>query len=232
MPLTLRAAAVAIGLLAVGAPPVAAQSAAPATLAGTDLSSSSATVTAARCSRSGGFAAFSATGVAANGAYVGPFHEDAAGRLGPGGLAGEPRTLLADDHVFSIESPPISPDDPTPPPPFKVFGTQQAVDEIDAALCAKPYTETTSLYLSSFPSTRYAARIETEGAVYVDRGEGFVEVDITVTNGEPTARTRTFFETSTEEVPQLLRRRDCRRGRFAELAYSTKAECRRAADAS
>ena len=233
--LTLRAAGVAVALLAAGASPAAAQSVAtapPPTLAGTDMSSLDATVTAARCSRSAGFAAFSATGAAANGAYSGPFREDAAAQLGAGGLSGENRTVVADAHVFNIQSPP--PTDPTDPtdPTFEVFGTQRAVDEFDAAFCFKPLDESTSLYLSYFPNTRYAARIETEGRVYVDRGEGFVQVDITETNGERTARTQTILDSSSEEVAQLLRRRDCRRGRFAELAYSSKSECRADADAN
>jgi hypothetical protein len=230
MPLTLRVAGVAVALLTAGVSPAAAQSVAPSapTLAGTDLSSPAATVAVARCSRSFGFAAFSAIGTAVNGAYSGPFREDATAQLGAGSLSPdlEYRSVLAAGHRFSIESPLGQ------LPPFQVFGTQRAIDQVDAAFCAKPFSETTSLYLSYFPNTRYAARIEMEGRVYVDRGEGFVQVDITETNGERTARTQTILDSSSEEVAQLLRRRDCRRGRFAELAYSSKSECRADADAN
>lgn len=222
---SLRAAGVAALLLATCAPPAAAQAVAPPTLAGTDLNSFSgaATVSAARCSESSGYAAFSATGTAANGAYTGPYREDAAARLGGGGLSEdlESRTVYAAAHSFAIQS-----------PEGNVFGTHRAVFAAEAAFCAKPFGEA-GLYLSYFPDTRYAARIETSDGVYVDRGEGYVQVDIVESlDGQLTGNTQTFFDSSAKEVTQLLRRRDCRNGGFVTLAYPNKARCRDAADAN
>lgn len=186
--------------------------------------SGGATVLAARCSSYNGFAAFTATGTAINGAYVGPFSEEAGAYLGAGSLSSdlEPRPVRAAGHRFAIDS-----------PAGRVFGTTRAVQQADAAACAKPYFDTAALYLSYFPNTRYAARIETGGAVYVDRGDGFAAVDIVESlDGATSANTQTFLDRSDEALTRLLRRRDCRRGGFAELAYPRKRDCRAAADAN
>lgn len=217
-----RAAALAAALLALSAAPASARSDAPPTLAGTDLSSFSggATVTAAACSDRAGFAAFDASGLAANSAYEGPFTETGTARLKDGGLSEdlEPRTLLAAAHRFTIESS-YGP----------VFGTHRAALVPDAASCASPLGDA-ALYLSYFPDTRYAARIETDEGVYVDRGEGYVQVDMVESSeGERMANTATFFDTSSWEETRLLRASDCRNGGFAALAYASRAECRLAA---
>ena len=220
-----RAAALATALLALSAAPATARADAPPTLAGTDLSSFSgaATVTAAECSERAGFAAFEASGVAANSTYEGPFTETGVARLKDGGLSEdlEPRTLLAATHRFTIESP-YGP----------VFGTHRASLAADAASCASPLGEA-ALYLSYFPDTRYAARIETEEGVYVDRGEGYVQVDmVEFASGDRLANTQTFFDSSNAEGTRLLRPADCRNGGFAPLAYESRGECRLAAEST
>lgn len=230
MSLSLRAAGVTAALLAASASPAAAQVVAPPTLAGTELSTPPAgdpggsIVEIARCSRTAGFTAFTATGGAINGGYVGAYREEAAARLGTGGLSEdfETRELRTAAHSFTVDS-----------SQGMVFGTQSALDVQDAGICVKPYFDTASLYLSYATATRYAARIETPAGVYVDRGAGFVSVDVVeALDGAFTANTQTVFEGSDAESTELLTRSDCRRGGFVELSYPSRRECRLAARAN
>lgn len=229
MPISLRAAGVAAALLAASATPAAAAAVAPPTLEGTELRTpppegdpGGATVEAVRCSTSSGFAAFTATGTAVNGEYVGPYRENAASQLGAGGLSEdfEPRPLRAAGHLFAIDS-----------LRGEVSGTQRALDQADAATCVKPYFDTANLYYSYAVGTEYSARIDTPTGVYVDRGEGFASVDIVEgLDDARSANTLLSFETSGEGTTRLLRRRDCRHAGFAELAYASENRCLQAAD--
>lgn len=220
---SLRVAGLVAALLAAGASPAAAQTAAPPTLADTELSATpeTARVGVLTCTAAFGYSLVSSTGSVHSEAYDGSYREEAAARLGGGGLSEdfEPRPLRAAVHSFFLQS-----------RPGAVFGTLRALPVADAATCVSPYFQTARLYLSYAAETRYAARIETAGGVYVDRGDGFVTVDVVEgLDGSRSANTQTTFDFSDQEAVQPLRRRDCRGDGFADLAYRTLSACREAA---